>query len=246
MPPLPPRPPPLTLIVAATCSTLGIGRAATLPWPPLRAEMAYFARVTRRAPAACTNALLMGRRTWDSIPARLRPLRGRVNVVVTRRGAEGLGGPPEGAKGVEGPWAVGSVREGWEVARRVLREAEAKGGMGGGLGRVFVIGGAEIYAAALREENCRRVLLTRVWTEFECDTFFPVRLGGGVGGKGEEAETKGGADGAGDAGDGGWVQKSKAELDAWVGEDVPAGRREEKGVEWEFEMWEKETRGEEV
>ena len=227
--------------------------------------MAYFARVTRRAPPAHINALLMGRKTWESIPAALRPLRGRVNVVVTRGGLrpkdQGEGKLREGEgegkgkqqdqgedKCVEGPWAVGSVQEGWEVLGKVLG-GEAEGGTERlKLGRVFVIGGAEIYAAALGLPNCRRVLLTRVWTEFECDTFFPVRLGGaGVGGGGRgSGEEKGegkGADNA--AGEGAWVQKSKAELDRWVGEDVPAGRREEKGVEWEFEMWEKEEEGEE-
>ncbi|MCJ1438627.1 dihydrofolate reductase [Xylographa pallens] len=212
--------------------------------------MAYFARVTRRAPPAHINAVLMGRKTWESIPARLRPLRGRVNVVVTRGGlkpssaeeeeeeGEGGGGggkPQEGDKlqKVEGPWAVGSLREGWEVLGRVLG-GEGQPGEGEErlqLGRVFVIGGAEIYAAALGLANCRRVLLTRVWTEFECDTFFPVRLGG--------AGDWGGGDGRG------WVQRSKEELDRWVGEDVPEGRREEKGVEWEFEMWEKGEEGEE-
>ena len=198
--------------------------------------MAYFARTTLRAPPSHINALLMGRKTWESIPARLRPLKGRVNVVVTRRGEE-LFGKEEGGngkKGVEGPWAVGSLREGWEVLGRVLGgegdgapDEEGKEGGPLKLGRVFVIGGAEIYAAALGMPNCRRVLLTRVWTEFECDTFFPVRLGGGQGGKSAE----------------GWVQRSKQELDGWVGEVVPPGRREEKGVEWEFEMWEREGEG---
>ncbi|MCJ1316736.1 dihydrofolate reductase [Xylographa vitiligo] len=226
-------PPPLTLIVAATHSTLGIGQRGTLPWPPLRSEMAYFARTTRRAPAGHANALLMGRRTWESIPARLRPLRGRVNVVVTRGGAEGLRAGGAGEVGWEGPWAVGSLREGWELAAGVLPAGEAPRR----LHRVFVVGGGGIYDAAVRLRNCRRVLLTRVFTDFECDAFFPVRLGGG--GEGE-------AGGGGGGGAGGWAQRSKEELDLWVGEDVPGGRQEEKGVEWEFEMWEREEGGEGV
>ncbi|KAF2852726.1 hypothetical protein T440DRAFT_466846 [Plenodomus tracheiphilus IPT5] len=108
---MPPTPPSLTLILAATPS-LGIGKNGSLPWPMLKKEMAYFARVTKRAVAgnnhnnnnsnsdsdsiatASTNttdagrqkmnAVIMGRKTWDSIPERLRPLKGRVNVVVTR------------------------------------------------------------------------------------------------------------------------------------------------------------------
>ena len=72
-----------TLIVAAT-PEMGVGQSGTLPWPSIKAEMAYFARVTRRAPAQQVNAVVMGRRTWESIPPKFRPLKGRRNVVVSR------------------------------------------------------------------------------------------------------------------------------------------------------------------
>jgi dihydrofolate reductase len=64
-------------------------------------------------------------------------------------------------------------------------------------------------------------LLTRVLSDFDCDTSFPLAL------KGEGAGT-------------GWVRRSKAELDAWVGEEVPGGVQQEAGTEYEFEMWERE------
>src|SRR5262249_9341651 len=88
-------PPPLspittTLIVATTPPpTLGIGKNMTLPWH-LPSDLSYFARVTKRVPPAlpngCTfiNAVVMGRKTWDSIPARFRPLPNRINVIVSR------------------------------------------------------------------------------------------------------------------------------------------------------------------
>ena len=72
----------LTLIVAATL-TNGIGQGARLPWR-LPGEMAYFARVTTRAPEGSTNAVIMGRNTWESIPPKFRPLPGRANVVMSR------------------------------------------------------------------------------------------------------------------------------------------------------------------
>ncbi|KAH9866756.1 hypothetical protein J1614_008449 [Plenodomus biglobosus] len=90
-------PPNLTLILAATPS-LGIGKNGKLPWPMLKKELAYFARVTKRVPshnsdtpgaAPRINAVIMGRKTWDSIPETLRPLKGRLNVVITRD-VEGL------------------------------------------------------------------------------------------------------------------------------------------------------------
>jgi dihydrofolate reductase len=86
------------------------------------------------------------------------------------------------------------------------------------VGRVFVIGGAQIYDAALTM-GAGRVLLTRVMREFECDTHFGLRLGDGE--------------------KNGWVKRDKAELDAWTGEEVPAGVQVEGGTEYEFEMWER-------
>ncbi|KAK4186536.1 dihydrofolate reductase-like domain-containing protein [Podospora australis] len=169
----------LTLIVAAT-REMGIGLSGTLPWTGLKKEMAYFARVTKRLASPqqkCQNAVIMGRKTWDSIPEKFRPLPGRLNVVVSRSvptvQEKVLDG--EGKKKVV--WA-GSL----EGALKYLQTPEQeKGEEGQGeeeaeKRRVFVIGGAEIYKAALRLKEARRILLTRVQRGFECDVFFPVKL----------------------------------------------------------------------
>ncbi|PRQ76741.1 hypothetical protein AAT19DRAFT_12159 [Rhodotorula toruloides] len=73
----------LTLIVAATPSH-GIGRNSTLPWR-LSKEMAYFARMTKGEGQELANAVIMGRKSWEGIPSKFRPLPGRVNVVVSRQ-----------------------------------------------------------------------------------------------------------------------------------------------------------------
>jgi dihydrofolate reductase len=72
----------LTLIVAATRSN-GIGQNGRLPWR-LPKELAYFAQVTSNAPDGHANAVIMGRNTWESIPERFRPLKKRVNIVISR------------------------------------------------------------------------------------------------------------------------------------------------------------------
>ncbi|KAL4986057.1 dihydrofolate reductase-like domain-containing protein [Aspergillus falconensis] len=99
--PATPTPLPLTLIVATTPVTLpspgygsrlGIGLNGTLPWPRIKTDMSFFARVTARPPSTptsapnrpLTNALIMGRKTYDSIPPKLRPLGKRLNVVISR------------------------------------------------------------------------------------------------------------------------------------------------------------------
>lgn len=75
--------PKLTLIVACTASN-GIGKNGNLPWR-LSKEMGYFARVTTSTPANKRNAVIMGRKTWESIPDKFRPLKERINIVVTSR-----------------------------------------------------------------------------------------------------------------------------------------------------------------
>ena len=236
MPPPPPSSLSLTLIAALTPSG-GVGHNGSLPWPQLKKEMAYFARITKRAPSAkYINAVIMGRKTWESIPPRFRPLGGRVNVVLTRQSAGALSGGEEKGKGreeegrVEGPLVAGSIAQ----AVKALRSARSGGGRGEDtesleLGKIFVIGGAEVYGKALAMEEADRLLLTRIKREFECDVFFPLRLAE----EGSRIEGKGSS----------WVRASKEELDRWTGEEVPGGLQSENGIEWEFEMWEKRPVG---
>lgn len=202
--------PRLTLIVAVTPS-LGIGRAGTLPWPRIKTEMAYFARVTKRTSPGQTatsqvarNAVIMGRKTWESIPAKFRPLPGRINLIVTRQpGTLETGVATDSS---ETAFAVASLQEG-------LKELQQR--YGSETGRVFVIGGAQIYAEALKLGEADRVLLTRIKQDYECDTFFPVALGS----KDGEAAT--------------WKLASEETRNKWLGENSPGGD------EWNVEMWTK-------
>ncbi|PSN74134.1 hypothetical protein BS50DRAFT_595594 [Corynespora cassiicola Philippines] len=212
---MPPTKLPLTLILAATPS-LGIGYKGALPWPMLKKEMGYFARVTKRvAPRTSTNAsatsptqpahnaVIMGRRTWESIPPKFRPLPGRVNVVVTRNAAA-VQVPASEGKSAEGDVLVCGSLEG---AIEKLEQERTEGRVAG----VFVIGGASLYEQALELRQADRVLLTRIGKEYECDTFFKVDL---------EKEA-------------GWRRMATERLGEFTGEEV-GGVVEEKGVEFEF------------
>ncbi len=117
-----------------------IGRNNTLPWR-LPEDMAFFRSCTMGSP------VLMGRKTWDSLPARFRPLPGRHNLVLTRQAS----------------WsAVGAQR----VA--TLDDALAACPPGAVL---WVIGGAEIYA--LTEPVASRVVATEIDADFEGDAYAP-------------------------------------------------------------------------
>ncbi|GMK59385.1 hypothetical protein CspeluHIS016_0704000 [Cutaneotrichosporon spelunceum] len=203
---------PLTAIVAATLDN-GIGREGGLPWR-LPGEMKYFARVTTGEPAApvtgepatgtaattgprahARNAVVMGRRTWDGIPAKFRPLRERYNLVVSRT-----------------PGAV----EAAALTSAYASFEDALAGVPDDAGRVFLIGGATLYNAAL-PQHVDRVLLTRVLERLPCDVFLSdfTALPG-------------------------WRQASHDELKEWVGWDVPEGEVEEKGIRYRYEMWVKD------
>lgn len=75
-------------VIVAAAPNRGIGRGGELPWR-LPGDMAFFKKTTTAASSdALRNAVIMGRKTWDSIPAKFRPLGARLNVIVTRQGEE--------------------------------------------------------------------------------------------------------------------------------------------------------------
>jgi dihydrofolate reductase len=133
----------LTLVVAA--GRRGeIGLRNGLPFR-LKDDMAHFRAVTRGRP------VLMGRKTWESLPK--RPLPARPNVVVTRRHD----------LRAEGAFVATSLAVGIAAARAMAARL--------GVEDVCVIGGAEIYAAMLPLAS--RLWLTEVEAEVEADAFFP-------------------------------------------------------------------------
>ena len=135
----------------------GIGKDGDLPWPKLKADLAHFARVTTDvaagAPAGHRNAVIMGSKTWRSVPERFRPLPRRLNVVVSRRGLE----VPDGVL----------VAGGLDAALAAARAVPEVAGL-------FVVGGGELYRLAFAHPGCRDVYLTRLDADFACDTFIEL------------------------------------------------------------------------
>jgi dihydrofolate reductase len=132
---------PELVLIAAVARDGGIGRSNQLLWR-LPEDMAYFRRQTQGCP------VIMGRKTWESLPERFRPLPGRRNMVLSRQ--------------------PGFVAAGAEVLDNLDDALDRLVG----LPRVFVIGGAQLYREALPRAD--RLLLTEVDAQPAADAFFPT------------------------------------------------------------------------
>ncbi|KAG8966509.1 dihydrofolate reductase [Tulasnella sp. 419] len=156
----------ITLIVAATASN-GIGVKGALLWR-LPREMAYFAKVTSSAPAGSVNAVIMGRKSWESIPGKFRPLKNRLNIVLSSQRDYDLCTTDDKA-----------------VLQPSLQSAldYLNNGLPGhwSLHRTFIIGGAGLYKESLTLPSADRILLTRITSPAfeECDVYLPDFLPNG-------------------------------------------------------------------
>ena len=118
-----------------------IGKDGQMPWH-LPEDLAHFKRVTLGQP------VIMGRKTWDSLPAKFRPLPGRLNIVVTR----------------QADWqAPGALRAGSiEEAMGLCSDAPD----------AWIMGGAEIYRQA--EPLASTAVVTEIDADFEGDALAPT------------------------------------------------------------------------
>jgi dihydrofolate reductase len=129
------------VLIAAVPRNRVIGRDNDLVWhDPVDAR--HFRETTRG------HAVIMGRRTWDSLPARFRPLPGRRNLVVTRQPA----------------WAADGAE--------VVHSLEAALAAVAGTPTAFVMGGGQLYAQTLPLAN--ELALTEIDADLDGDTLFPA------------------------------------------------------------------------
>lgn len=139
-------------LVLAACgagASRGIGLRGALPWPRLSEDLKRFAALTKGA------AVVMGRATYESLPAKARPLPGRLNVVLSTQSREALALP-------DSVLLAGSL----DAAEELMRARKVAMPF-------YVIGGADIFTAALaRPAWSRRIHYTDVRGDFECDRVF--------------------------------------------------------------------------
>ncbi len=132
----------VSLIVAVSINGV-IGKDNDLIWH-LPKDMKFFKDTTQN------HHVIMGRKNFESIPHKFRPLPNRTNIIITR----------QTNYFAQGSITVNSIEDGLEIARK------------NGEKEPFIIGGGEIYKIALEKKLVDKIYLTRIHHEFDGDTFF--------------------------------------------------------------------------
>ncbi len=130
-------------LIAAVARNGVIGKDNQLLWH-LPGDMRHFRETTRGKP------VIMGRKTWESLPEKFRPLPGRLNIVVSR----------DQRYAAPGATLAGSLEDAIEIA--------------GNAEEAFIIGGAELYRQAMPFAD--RLYLTEIAADYSGDTWFPEIL----------------------------------------------------------------------
>jgi len=170
-------------IIAACNADGGIGRNNTIPWK-IKADLKYFSDVTRSTltptPTSSTmtnkhnNIVIMGRKTWESLGK--KPLPGRINMVISSQLQEGhTGGGSSNGNGSGSVFFSTSLQRALQTIKLVWDNNIHQ--------EVFVIGGEQLYKAAIALPECTKVYLTQVHSRIadkaymqQCDTFFPKEV----------------------------------------------------------------------
>jgi len=138
-------------IVAAIDNKNGIGINNQLPWQ-IKADLKHFADLTISKNADRQNVVIMGRKTWESLPEKFRPLKNRLNVVLSKQNDLNL------------PTGVLKYSSLDEALNDLNQQAIAE---------IFIIGGGSLYSQAIKRHDCKNLYLTKILTDFNCDTYFP-------------------------------------------------------------------------
>ena len=150
-----------TVVVAFAGKSRAMGKDGKLPWN-IKRDMQRFKEVTSAVPSPDKkNAVIMGRNTWASIPAKFRPLPGRINVILSRN--------PECAS------VLGVTPSDDLLVCGSLQDALTRLSAMSAVHKVFVIGGQNVYAEALESPRCEKLLVTSIEEDVpDCDVFFPM------------------------------------------------------------------------
>ena len=170
-------------VVVAVTSDWGIGKDGRLPWHPkrLHVDMSFLKFITTNdyqwgerddelqfAGAKGKNVVIFGRKTWESIPPRFRPMNDRHNIIITSN-VEGLRGSLSEYSTSKDVHVAGSYEEAIKMGVQLTADG----------GRIYILGGSNVYACALKDPRCEAIFITRLVSHKEampCNVLFPGQL----------------------------------------------------------------------
>ena len=144
-------------IILAVDSKNGIWKDNSLAWK-LSTDMKNFKQITTKTTdLAKMNAVIMGRKTWESIPSKYRPLSDRINCILTRQIKN------------DDIWSpIDDFVLYFNSFIHCLSELESKENVE----NIFVIGWANLYNQVLDNPMLDKIYLTKVKWDYDCDVFF--------------------------------------------------------------------------
>jgi len=135
-------------IITCTDINRGIGKGGTIPWNEPE-DIKRFKQITTTASKNKINAIVMGRKTYESIG---KPLSNRLNVIISST-----------LKDVQDCYVFDNFNKALNFLDEKL-EVE----------NCFIIGGAQLYELVLSDPRLRFVYITRLHKDYDCDVYFPV------------------------------------------------------------------------
>ena len=142
-------------VIVASCNKNGIGKNNTIPWY-LAGELSYFKKITTRSNYPIEkNVVVMGRKTWESIPEKNRPLSDRINIVLTSK---------VDYKVPDDVFTCGSLEKIFPLLDTIKHSSK---------NNVFLIGGGSVYSECIKKGLCSKIYITKIYKKYDCDVFFP-------------------------------------------------------------------------
>lgn len=150
-------------VIVAVDNKNGIAKDNKIPWK-LHEDLKYFSEITKKEYAPDTrNVVIMGRLTWESIPEKHRPLKDRINIVISSKYHK---------YSVDHDDIIPSFPEHPYYFSKSLGSA-LDSVRNKAVGKIFICGGSKLYEEAMNDFYCNEIILTRVYSDFNCDRFIP-------------------------------------------------------------------------
>ena len=139
------------MIVAYSVPDYIIGNQGKMPWPKLSKDLKHFQDITSSSPIDKQNAVIMGRKTWDSLP--IKPLPKRLNCIISKTHHQN---------------SLCLVFKSLDQCLSYLSSLD-------NINKVFVIGGGQLYQQGIKHKNLKNVFATEIYnSNIKGDVYFPI------------------------------------------------------------------------